>query len=202
MEYCHDFNRSVAKKSFCYLDTNVLPANANPNTGFEARMLVTRQNAAGDAPQDVSGIISLNRYSFFEELEDKMLVPRQLQSNLTLQNDDELIKKAADLQVAGRVVVNRFLLWLPKLIPKYSLSDNFVSSFLKEMKLSYLRSMYQMSAATRQPDSFYQISAIIDNVKHIFVDLQRTKTDNMDENPYLFDICKVTANSSYLTTCR
>ena len=192
----------LQKRVFGTLIQTYCPLTLIQIQGLKEERFLQDKNAAGDAPQDVNGIISLNRYSFFEELEDKMLVPKQLQSNLTLQNDDELIKKAADFQVAGRVVLNRFLLWLPKFIPKYSLSDNFVSSFLKEMKWSYLRSMYQMSAATRQPNSFYQISAIIDNVKHIFVDLQRKKTDNMDENPYLFDIYKLTANSSYLTTCR
>ena len=72
------------------------------------RRLLTRQNAGGTAPQEVNVIILLNRYSLFEELQDKMLVPMQLQFNLTLQDDDELIQKpAADDD--GRIV-NRFLL--------------------------------------------------------------------------------------------
>ena len=47
----------------------------------------------GGNPKNVSTIIPLNRFSFFEELEDKMLVPMQLEFNIQLQNDDELISK-------------------------------------------------------------------------------------------------------------
>ena len=97
----------MAKDSFWYLDANTLFANANQNVGFEARRLLIRQNAAGNVPQDVNIIIPLNRYSFFEELEDEMLVPMQLQFNLTLQNDDELIQNL-DAVEDGRVVLNRF----------------------------------------------------------------------------------------------
>lgn len=52
-----------------------------------------------------------------------MLPPMQLEIQLDLQNDDELIQKAA-ASAAGRVVgvvVNRFLLWVSRLEPKDSL---------------------------------------------------------------------------------
>ena len=61
----------------------------------------------------------------------------QLQFNITLQHDDELIRKLAAVD-DGTVVLDRFLLWVPKLIPKDSLYDSFVSSFLKETKWPYL----------------------------------------------------------------
>ena len=40
----------------------------------------------------------------------------QLQFNIELNNDDELIHKAHGTD-NGRVVINRFLLWIPKLTP-------------------------------------------------------------------------------------
>ena len=40
---------------------------------------------------------------------------------------------------AGRVVINRSPLWIPKLTPKDSLYDKFVTSFLKETQLTYER---------------------------------------------------------------
>ena len=126
----------------------------------------------------------------------------QLQFNMTLQNDDELIQKA-DAADDGRVVLDRFILWVPKLIPKDSLYDSFASSFVKETKWPYLRSMYQKSAPS-QASCFYQISASIDNVQDIFVYLQRNKTDVATESPYLFETYKLNTadNASYLTTCR
>ena len=136
LEYSDDYSRSVAKNSLWYLDTNHLIANANQNAGFEARRLLTTGNS------DVNRIIPLNRYSFFEELEGKMLVPMQLEFTLKLPDDTEILQKL-DAVDDGRVVINRFLLWVPKLTPKDSLYDKFVSSFLKQDKWTYLREMYQ-----------------------------------------------------------
>ena len=196
LEYSDDYSRSVAKNSLWYLDTNALFANANQNTGFEARRLLTTGGS------DVNVIIPLNRYSFFEELEGRMLVPMQLQFNINLQNDDELLQKAAAAD-DGRVVIDRFLLWVPKLTPKDSLYDSFVSTFLKENKWTYLRELYEVSAPTRS-SGFFQISSSIDNVKAIFIYLQRNKSNNAATNPYEFDTYKlnVANNNSYMTTCR
>ena len=196
LEYSDDYSRSVAKNSLWYLDTNALFVNANQNTGFEARRLLTTGGS------DVNVIIPLNRYSFFEELEGRMLVPMQLQFNINLQNDDELLQKAAAAD-DGRVVINRFLLWVPKLTPKDSLYDSFVSTFLKENKWTYLRELYEVSAPTRS-SGFFQISSSIDNVKAIFIYLQRNKSNNAATNPYEFDTYKlnVANNNSYMTTCR
>ena len=132
----------------------------------------------------------------------RMLVPMQLQFNIELQNDNELIYKTG-AAAAGRVVVNRFLLWVPRLTPKDSLYDKFVESFLSKRSWTYNREMYEVSAPT-QSSGFFQISSSIDNVKAIFVYLQRAKTNNEDENPYHFDTYKLNAANynSHLTTCR
>ena len=77
LEYSDDYSRSVAKNNLWYLDTD--GTTADTNTGFESRHQLTITN------QDVNVIIPLNRYSFFEELEDKILVPMQLQFNIHYQ---------------------------------------------------------------------------------------------------------------------
>ena len=195
LEYSDDYGRSVAKNSLWYLDTtgtNVLTDNA----GFGARHTLCTDL------KDVNVIIPLNRYSFFEELENRMLVPMQLQFSIQLQNDNELIYMNAGTD-AGRVVVNKFLLWVPKLIPKDNLYDKFVNSFLIKNSWTYNREMYAVSAPTNG-SGFFQISSSIDNVKAVFVYLQRAKTNNAEADPYIFDTFKLNAanaNSS-LTTCR
>ena len=87
LEYSDDYSRSVGRISFWYLDTN--STTANNNRGFESRRLSTQtanKDGTGGA-KDASFIITLNRYSCFEELEVKMLVPMQLQFKIEL-NDD------------------------------------------------------------------------------------------------------------------
>ena len=205
LEYSDDFSRSLAKNSLWYLDTSYEITNANQNTGFEARRLLTQaaNNDGTGGAKNVNRIIPLNRYSFFEGLESKMLVPMQLEFTLRLTDDAEMIQKlnAAD---DGRVVINRFLLWVPRLKPKDSLYSKFVDSFMKQDKWTYLREMYQMSSP-RNDSADFQISASIDNVKSVFVYLQRAKTRNEEANPYEFDTFNINAdrgNGSYLRTCR
>ena len=101
LEYSDDYSRSVAKNSLCYLDTNHLIANANQNAGFESRRLLTT------GLKDVDVVIPLNRYSFFEDLEDRMLVLMQLQFEKTLQQEKELLQKLGAVD-DRRVVVNSF----------------------------------------------------------------------------------------------
>ena len=133
LEYSDDYSRSVAKNSFWYLDSD--DTTANTNTGFEARKLLTQRvgevdNPVQTAAKSINEIIPLNRYSFFQELERKMLPPMQLTIELTLNEDSELIHKAAAAD-DGRVVVKRLYLWLPRLVPKDSMYSKFVSEFLK-----------------------------------------------------------------------
>lgn len=109
LEYSDDFSRSE-KKSFWYSDTDA--TTANTNTGYEARKLLTkaaRDVALNAGLKYVNILMPLNRYSFFEELEDKLLVPMRLQFEISLNDDDELIHKAHGAD-DGRVVFNRFLL--------------------------------------------------------------------------------------------
>ena len=198
LEYSDDYSRSVAKNSLWYLDTSDVITLAANNSGFEQRRLLTENNS------DVNVIIPLNRYSFFEELEDRMLVPMQLQLNITLQNDAELLWKNAAAVAECRVAINRFLLWIPKLTPKDNLYDKFINSYSTKGAWKYLREMYEVSEP-RHNSGFFQISSSVDNVKHIFVYLQRAKTNNELMNPYKFDTYNINldgAHGSYLTTCR
>ena len=167
-------------------------AAANPN--FEARRLLTANNGL------VNVTIPLNRYSFFEELEGRMLPPMQLDFEIDLTTDAEVLYGAAD---TFRLVIDRFYLWVPRLEPKDALMSKFISDYQKPTKCTYLREMYQRSDLTNSSGDF-RISASIDKVKYVFVYLQRDKTNDMRVNPYIFDTFKLNAgdNNSTLLNCR
>lgn len=133
-----------------------------------------------------------------------MLVPMQLQFNIELNNDEELIHKA-DGADNGRFVVNRFLLWIPKLTLKDSMYDEFVSSFLKETQWTYMRELYEVSAPT-QAIVFFQIPASIDNVKRILFYLKNSYRDNngdrhAENSPYPMNTFSLPGGAS-LSNCR
>ena len=207
LEYSDDFSRSVAKNSFWYLDTD--DTTANTNVGFEARKVLTkaaRDDQAAAGGKNINVNIPLNRWSFFEELNDKMLVPMQLQFNIELNSDAELVHRAHDaVGGAGRIVVNRFVLWVPRLTPRDSMYDKFVSSFLKETEWKYMREMYNVSAPTNT-SGFFQISSSIDNVKHIFVYLKNSYRDDdgvrqAENSPYTMNTFSLPGGAS-LNNCR
>ena len=82
LDLSDDYARSTAKSQFWYLDiadSVVLDYNA----GIKARQLLTKRiEGGGNPPQRVKTIIPLNRFSYLEELEDKILPPISL--SLTL----------------------------------------------------------------------------------------------------------------------
>ena len=204
LEYSDDFSRSVAKNSLWYLDTDA--TTADTNIGYEARRLLTKaaRDDALNVGRDVNVLIPLNRWSFFEELNDKMLVPVQLQFNIELNSDDEMVHKAQAVDPA-RVVINRFILWVPRLTPRDSMYDKFVSSFLKETEWKYMREMYNVSAPTNT-SGFFQISSSIDNVKHIFVYLKNICRDANDhrqaeKSPFTMNTFSLPGGAS-LNNCR
>ena len=192
LEYSDDNARSVAKNSLWYLDTDA--TSDDTNTGLEARRLLTASRKLVDVT------IPLNRYSFFEELEGRMLPPMQLTFEIDLTDDVEVLYGAAD---TFRLVIDRFYLWVPRIEPKDALMSKFVSDFQKPSKWKYLREMYQHSDVTRNSGDF-RISASIDKVRHVFVYLQRLKNNNMGENPYIYDTFKLNEadTNCKLLSCR
>ena len=209
LEYSDDYSRSVGKNSLWYLDTT--DTTAVGNSGFEARRLLTKaaaDDALANGGKNINVIIPLNRWSFFEELNDKMLVPMQLQFNIELNSDDELVHKV-EAVAAARVVINRFILWIPRLTPRDSMYDKFVSSFLKETQWKYMREMYNVSAPTNT-SGFFQISSSIDNVKHIFVYLKNSYRNaefhrQVENSPYTMNTFALVAPADqfrFLSNCR
>ena len=209
LEYSDDYSRSVGKNSLWYLDTD--RTTANTNTGFAARHELTKaaaDDALANGGKNINVIIPLNRWSFFEELNDKMLVPMHLQFNIELNSDDELVHKVEAVADA-RVVINRFILWVPRLTPRDSMYDKFVSSFLKETKWKYMREMYNVSAPTNT-SGFFQISSSIDNVKHIFVYLKNSYRNvqgyrQAENTPYTMNTFALVAPANqfrFLSNCR
>jgi len=110
LEYSDDYSRSVAKSFFWYSDTAATEVDAE-NTGFAARRALTSNR------KQVNVKIPLNRYSFFEELEARILPPMQVTFEIELNADAELI--FGDVTTT-RVTIDRFYLWVSKILPKDS----------------------------------------------------------------------------------
>ena len=71
LDFSDDFSRSVAKNQFWYLDSDATTVTTDDatNAGMRARALLSHDGTT------VQTITSLNRYSFFEGLSDRLLPP-------------------------------------------------------------------------------------------------------------------------------
>ena len=84
LEYSDDYSRSVAKNYFWYLDTATAAVDTD-NLGFASRRALTSNR------KQVNVKIPINRYSFFEELEGRVLPLMQLSFEIELNPDAELL---------------------------------------------------------------------------------------------------------------
>jgi len=75
--------------------------------GFASRRALTSNR------KQVNVKIPINRYSFFEELEGRILPPMQLTFEIELNPDEDLLLGSVD---TTRVAIDRFYLWVPKIL--------------------------------------------------------------------------------------
>jgi len=125
----------------------------------------------------------------------------QLTFEIELNPDAELLFGNVD---TIRVTIDRFYLWVPKILPKDSLMTKYISEFQKPSRWTYLREKHLASAVTRNAVD-YRIDSSIFNAQHAFVYLQRLKRNEIQQNPYLFDTFNITGADppvTWLSTCR
>ena len=198
LNFSDDYARSAAKNQFWYLDTtdsNVTAAAAT-NQGIRQRGLLAH------AGLTVETLIPLNRYSFFEELSDKLLPPMQLEFEIELQSDSELIWQNDGTD--RRVVVRNLELWVPMLRFTSEGQKLANENFLKPQKWTYLNEMMQPSSSRRDAFGSWQINPGIKDAKHVFIFFQQSREENgLTQNPYFFDTFDIDGdNSAKLATCR
>ena len=176
--------------------SNVVAAATNTNLGIRQRALLAQGGLT------VQTLIPLNRYSFFEELNDKLLPPMQLEFEVELQSDEELIWQNDGTN--RRIVVRKFELWVPML--RFTAEGQKLANenFLKPQKWTYLNEMVQPSSSRRDAFGQWQINPGIAEAKHVFIFFQQSrKVKAFTQNPYFFDTFDLDGdNSAKLSTCR
>ena len=162
LEYNPSYVKSVATNEFYYLDTSrnaerqeftinntnvtgganvVKSRNANYNKGFALRKALL-----GDS-ETVHCDIPLNRYSFFESLEDKLLPNTKIEIGVELETDNNLIWRAGGNDC--RVILTRFQLFVPRITFNSKGQELYLKNYLKPYKWKYLKEMVQLSTANR-----------------------------------------------------
>ena len=163
LEYSPIYAETTATNEFFYLDTNrhaeERTVNANYNKGFAARKTLL------GASSTASVEISLNRYSFFNALQNELLPNTCLELNLEIESDDNLIWQAAD---NCRVIITKMQLYVPRITFNSEGQSLYASKFITNKKWTYLREDVLRSNSSSQRTGHFNITSGISKPRHIF----------------------------------
>ena len=197
LEYDTSYANSIGTNQFFYLDTSrsaeERTAQAAYNKGFASRKALLGVSST------VNTEIPLNRYSFFESLEDELIPNTKVEIQVTLESDDNLVWQAgADC----RVVLTKFKLWVPRIIFTPEGESQYMSKYLKPHKWTYLKEMVARGNSTRQKTGTFKISSGINRPRHVFVWISNDANQDLQTaNPFLYNTFSV-ANNRTLTSCQ
>ena len=143
--------------------------------------------------------ITLNRYSFFERLEDELLPNTRVELNFETENDGNVIWQAgADC----RVNIARMQLIIPRITFNSEGQELYMSTYLRPHKWTYLRENIETSAVTKQRSGNFRITSGINKPRHVFVFIINTNTiDDQTKNSFLYDTFSVSTDPRNLVRC-
>ena len=173
--------------------------NVNYNKGFAARKALLGASA------EVNCEIPLNRYSFFESLEDKLLPNTKIELNIEFDNDKNLIwrQRAADAAgTAYRLIITRLQRFVPRLVFNSEGQKLYMENYLKPYKWTYLKETVFTSNITKQNSGHFRITHGISKPRHVFVFIiNNANINNQLQNSFLYNTFSVSTDPRTLNRC-
>ena len=173
--------------------------NVNYNKGFAARKVLLGTSA------EVNCEIPLNRHSFFEELQDKLLPNVRIELQIEMENDKNLIWRTGAANAAGttyRLIVTRLQLYVPRMIFNSEGQKLYLENYLKPHKWTYLtETTYNQDMRTQRTGNFRLTNGIL-KPRHVFIFfINNANLDNQLSNPFLYNTFSVSTNPRTLDQC-
>ena len=197
LEYNSSYAKSIGTKEFYYPDTSrsaeERAAQAKYNVGFALRKKVL------GASVEVNCEIPLNRYSFFEALEDKLLPNTKIEINFEIESDANLVFQAG---ANCRVIIKRLQLYIPKLTFNSEGQKLYMDNYLKPYKWTYLNEVVHTSNNLQQQTGHYRITTAISKPRHVFVwAINTARINAQTANPFIYDTFGNLPNNADVTRC-
>ena len=209
LEYNPSYVEGVATNEFSYLYTS----RHAERQKFTSRRVTHRQNAAGNADEagnmlgavvanynkgfavrkallgdsaTVRCEIPLNRYSFFEALENKLLPNTKIELNIEIESDGNLIWRAGGADC--RVILTRFQLFVPRITFNKDGNEIYLKNYLKPYNWKYLNEVVERSNNSQQQTGHFRITNAISKPRHVFVfAINTANIDSQTANPFLYN---------------
>ena len=132
---------------------------------------------------EVNCEIPLNRYSFFEALEDKLLPNTKIELNIEIERDANLVFQTG---VNCGVIVKRLQLY--KLTFNAEGQKLYMENYLKPYKWTYLNEVVHISNNLQQQTGHYRITTAISKPRHVFVwAINTARINPQTANPFIYD---------------
>ena len=175
--------------------------SATYNKGFAARKVLL------DLSSTVNCEIPLNRYSFFEELQDKLLPNMKIDLDIEFENDKNMIWRGDRANADGaannfRLIIKRPQLFVPRLIFNSEGQKLYLENYLKPYKWSYLKEEVSTSNVSTQNSGHFRITNGTPKPRHVFIFfINNANLNNQLENPFLYNTFSVSTDPRTLTRC-
>ena len=181
LEYSQGYIKSQGTNEFYYIDKNRKKqedkTNAEYNSGFAVR------KALLDNSNVVNAEIPLNRYGFFEGLEDQLLPNSKISITVDFESDANLSWKTTN---ENRVIITNFQLIVPRIIFNTLGNQLYVSKYLQPRKWTYLREEIYSLNSTKQKTGNFRISTGVDKPRHVFVFIiNNSQIDDYSYNKFM-----------------
>ena len=210
LEYNPSYLNSLATNEFYYLDTsrhaerteftinntnvtggaNVVKGRvANYNKGFAVRKALLGDSAT------VRCEIPLNRYSYIESLDDKLLPNTKIELNIEIESDGNLIWRAGGNDC--RVIITRFQLFVPRITFNKKGQEIYLKNYLKPYKWMYLNEVVERSNNSQQQTGHFRITNAISKPRHVFVfAINTANIDSQTSNIFLYNTFNLPNNAN------
>ena len=173
--------------------------NTNYNKGFAARKVLL------GASVEVNCEIPLNRYSFFEELQDKLLPNMKIDLNIEFDDDKNLIWRRGAADAAGtsyRLIIRGLQLFVPRLVFNSEEQKLYVDNYLKPYKWTYLKETVFTSNWSTKNSGHFRITNGISKPRHVFVFfINNANINNQLRNSFLYNTFSVSTDPRTLNRC-
>ena len=228
LEYNPSYAKSVGTNEFYFPDTSrqadsrkylrreVQHVRNDADNAYEVRTLPDRDNTNYNkgfaakkgllgASAEVNCEIPLNRYSFFEELQDRLLPNVRIELQIEMENDKNLIWRTGAADAAGttyRLIVTRLQLYVPRMIFNSEGQKLYLENYLKPHKWSYLTEItYNQDMRTQCTGNFRLTNGIL-KPRHVFIFfINNANLDNQLQNPLLYNTFSVSTDPTTLDQC-
>ena len=173
--------------------------NVNYNKGFAARKALLGLSTV------VNCEIPRNRYSFFEELQDKLLPNMKINLEIEFEDDKNLIWRQRNADAPGesyRLIIKRLQLFVPRLLFNSEGQKLYTENYLKPYKWTYLKEAVFTSNISTQNSGHFRRTNGISKPRHVFIFfINNANINDQRYNPVLYNTFSISTNPRTLTRC-